>query len=122
MPAETVRVPIQTPMFDESGNLTRTWVLFFERLFRGGDSYTVTWGVGIGANVAVGTDVAPHYLVPREGTAVKATATAKTWPEGGDVRIDILAKRPGKRAASIFGERKLVISADHTDDVERPLS
>lgn len=28
----TPRVPIQTPMFDEAGLVTRTWVIFFERL------------------------------------------------------------------------------------------
>lgn len=28
----TPRVPIQTPLFDEAGLLTRTWVIFFERL------------------------------------------------------------------------------------------
>lgn len=28
----TCRVPIQTPMFDKYGHLTRTWVLFFEKL------------------------------------------------------------------------------------------
>ena len=30
--AVTPRVPIQTPMFDDEGNLTRTWIIFFERL------------------------------------------------------------------------------------------
>lgn len=28
----TPRVPIQTPMFDSQGLLTRTWIIFFERL------------------------------------------------------------------------------------------
>ena len=27
----TPRIPLQTPMFDDAGNLTRPWILFFEQ-------------------------------------------------------------------------------------------
>ena len=39
----TPRVPIQTPMFDEQGLLTRTWVIFFERL---GNWTEISGGLG----------------------------------------------------------------------------
>lgn len=39
---KTPRVPIQTPMFDQQGLLTRTWVIFFERLAGCGEIAVVT--------------------------------------------------------------------------------
>lgn len=72
MATTTPRVPIQTPMYDDRGNLTRTWIIFFERLgLRGGE------GTGAGPyirvlllkDLTVGTDVAEHqYIFLPEGT------------------------------------------------------
>ncbi len=67
-------VPLRTPMFEEdvlddgtqSKHLTRTWIIFFERIFKsnketntvttdGGDKFDrYVFGLGVGANIAVG--------------------------------------------------------------------
>ena len=72
MAGVTPRVPIQTPMFDEYGNLTRTWVIFFERLGMttagGGGPYHRTLllkNSTVGDNIA---DVTPVYVA---GAAVR---------------------------------------------------
>jgi hypothetical protein len=53
-------------------------------------TYCVTWGVGIGAPVATGTNVTPLYVVPLAGVPANLTLAAKTAPTGADLVIDIL--------------------------------
>src|SRR4051812_47485601 len=67
----TPRVPIQTPMFNEpetqAFTVSRTWVIFFEKLFRGQGS----GGKGKGPfqrtlllkDTTVGNDIADHVTV-----------------------------------------------------------
>ena len=76
----TPRVPIQTPMFDEQGLLTRTWVIFFERL---GNWFELSDGGGGGTGALTdlyhrtllvkdstpGADIADHVTVYHDGTA-----------------------------------------------------
>lgn len=72
MALPTPRVPIQTPMFNEAAakdlTLTRTWVIFFERLFResGGTEATPQGPFQrtlLLKDTAVGNDIADHVTV-----------------------------------------------------------
>lgn len=74
---KTPRVPIQTPMFDSNGLLTRTWIIFFERL----GARVEEAGPGPGGGVfqrtlllkdtTVGNDIADHVTVYEPGTATQ---------------------------------------------------
>jgi hypothetical protein len=80
MPVVTPRVPIQTPMFDAQGLLTRTWVIFFERLGllgqRGSDGAATGPYVRVLLlkDLTVGNDIAEHQYIflptPASETAV----------------------------------------------------
>ena len=78
MAGVTPRVPIQTPFFDEYGNLTRTWIIFFERLGQaqaGGGPYHRTLllkNAPVGDNIA---DVVPVYVA---GAAVRIIGVLRT--------------------------------------------
>ncbi len=76
-------VPLRTPMFDESGNLTRTWIIFFEHIskaFGGG-------GQGLGAgpyirtllikDTTVANDIADHVEVFNPGIGIRILATLR---------------------------------------------
>lgn len=73
--AVTPRVPIQTPMFDDEGNLTRTWIIFFERLGMVQESA----GGAVGPyhrtlllkDTTVSDDIADHTTVYVAGTAAR---------------------------------------------------
>ena len=82
----TPRVPIQTPMFDERGNLTRTWIIFFERLGQVEDAGTTPPAPGstrpfqrtlLIKDTTVGEDIADHVTVYEPGTATKVTAVLR---------------------------------------------
>ena len=79
MPGVTPRVPIQTPFFDEDGNLTRTWIIFFERLksqiSSGGGPYQRTLLI---KNSAVGDNIADVTTVWVDGTAARITGVLRT--------------------------------------------
>src|SRR5262245_7545150 len=60
----TPRVPIQTPMFDDVGNLTRTWVIFFERLGLMPSTSTGPFiRVLLLKDLTVGDDIAEHQYI-----------------------------------------------------------
>jgi hypothetical protein len=110
MPTVTPRVPIQTPMFDESGNLTRTWVIFFERLGLTGDYEKATFVI---YDPAVATNVTNLLPARRSGTAVDAEIVPKQ-DVTSDFTFDILLTRAGEpfdTRESIFGPDKLTAPA-----------
>lgn len=84
----TPRVPIQTPMFDERGNLTRTWIIFFERLGKveqkdieppiepGGAAGPWQRTLLI-KDATVGVDIADHVTVYQPGVATKVTTVLR---------------------------------------------
>jgi len=75
----------------------------------GGSTYDkVTFGIGVGANVAVGNDVTPPYIWSNSsnGRPQIGFCTANICPTGSDVIIDIL-----QNGTSIFGATKLHLPA-----------
>ena len=65
-------VPLRTPMFDDQGNLTRTWIIFFERL---GMKTTATSGPYIRTlvlkDLTIGNDIADHVPIFVAGSAIR---------------------------------------------------
>jgi hypothetical protein len=114
-------VPLRTPMFERSSgeawpwNLTRTWILFFQRLGRS-DSEIQDSGTALRwcstFNLATGGDIEVNHktvwAVPEDtGTLAGWTVIAATPPVGANLIIDI----EDETAASIFGATKIVIPA-----------
>lgn len=117
-------VPVSTPMFDEHGRLTRTWIIFFEKLARYRAVREVwesqkrfTFGLGIGAPQPVMDPAAPSAIVtPKKGAGKMARVEAcSNRPGTGPVYIDILISHDdGVTWASIFPagpENKIVLTA-----------
>jgi len=88
----TRRVPIQTRVFDESGNITRTWALFFESLNAAVDSSVgAVITLHVDGTLAIGSEMAPiaALLSSRRPTAVSAFVTEPSV--GDDIVISITA-------------------------------
>ncbi len=123
-------VPLRTPMFDGQdfaavcGNLTRTWIIFFESLlppsgFQSIDK--VTFGLGIGAAQPVGNDLTTHGQCFTDGLLLGAYGNAKTPPSTTALYLDILrSTNQGSTWNSIFktggvaDANKLVIPATNS--------
>lgn len=89
-------VPLRTPMFDEHGNLTRTWIIFFERLGMSeagepgpADVQSVVFGI---ATPIVIEDVGwyPEIALPagQVWIPISARITAYTAPTGASIKVD----------------------------------
>ena len=110
---KTPRVPIQTPMFDERGLLTRTWIIFFERLGNW-TSITEEEGpavdldrkatFGLVKELEVADRLTLYYIVRKPGTFVDVVAKiADQAPAGSDAILDIQRSTDdGATWASIF--------------------
>lgn len=65
-------VPLRTPMFDSDGKLTRTWIIFFERL---GSRTSSNAGPYIRTlvlkDLTVGDDIADHVPIYIAGSAIR---------------------------------------------------
>src|SRR5215203_7197991 len=82
-------------MFDEDGNLTRTWVIFFERL---GNWQSIVNNELLSAQkatfgllrpLAVEADLTNHYIARAGGKFRNWTVNAKTPPTGATAILDI---------------------------------
>src|SRR5262245_49978742 len=85
----TPRVPIQTPMFDANGQVTRAWIIFWERLGLRAEEAALQAGargpyirVLLLKNLTVGDDIAEHeyiFLPPgaESGTGRRIVAVLK---------------------------------------------
>jgi hypothetical protein len=111
------RVPLQTPMFNEDVNsdgtltrtLSRTWIIFFERIWKqnkatstvttdSGDKFDrYVFGLGVGANIAVGSSATPKITCERKTQLTHWRITANTAPTGSSIIVDIK-----KNGVSIF--------------------
>lgn len=90
----TPRVPVQTPFFDESGNLTRTWVIFFERLGRIEEIREAIAAAGhvIGWDIQDSTpalDVSDPVIPVTAGTVARCFIRVKVSDAVNDLEIDI---------------------------------
>src|ERR1035441_1793987 len=100
------------------GNLTTTWILFFQQVAATPAGQTLydkaTFGLAIGGSLVTGSDLCPRYIVRFTGTIVDCAAMTKTPSTGSDVHVDIVVNQAasGKTpasSASIFGGAPLVV-------------
>lgn len=93
-------VPVRTPMFDADGKLSRTWIIFFERLWMQPESGDVPGGsptpqdrkatFGLVRELEISDRLTLYYIVRRAGTFVDCVAKiADTAPTGADAILDI---------------------------------
>ena len=86
-------LPLQTPMFDSSGNLSRPWMLFFAALaasVAGGSDgssflFTVPGTIGIRSNAA------PLIQAPEDLTFSTIVAVVKQAPTGAGINVNVKA-------------------------------
>ena len=107
-------------MFDpETGNLTRTWIIFFEKLGLGSGSGSgaddCQFTIAVNGPIAVGDDVPPHKIINQPGTPAWAKIEAKIPPTGASIILDVILRpAAGGPDVSIFGDTKLVLPAGST--------
>lgn len=89
--------------------LTRTWIIFFERLAKlnkevqtlitnsGDTTDRYVFGLGVGANIAVGSSATPKITCERKTQLTHWRITANTAPTGSSIIVDIK-----KNGVSIF--------------------
>jgi hypothetical protein len=94
---KTPAVPLRTPMFDQNGQLTRTWIIFFERLGTRIIEEEGEPGTGGGVfqrtlllkDTASGDDIADHVTVYEPGTATQIVGVLrKTITAALTVRVN----------------------------------
>lgn len=112
----TPRVPIQTPMFDGDmsglGNVHRTWIIFWERIWRSALEYMEEKKAtfGLVKTLTVANDLTLHYISRTSGTFVDLAIKAKTAPTGADARIAIeKSTNEGSTWATIFAAPGYVV-------------
>jgi hypothetical protein len=101
---------------DGQTRLTRTWIIFFEKLglpVPSTQRYTITWGAAIGGSLSTGTNKAPLFIVRRPGTCMNIDLICKTAPTGANAVFDI-----NRNGGSILGPNKLVLPAGVTTRIE----
>jgi hypothetical protein len=130
----TPRVPLQTPMFDGNvnlGRLTRTWVIFFERLgmLSEADKQELAGGAqdrkatfGLVQELEISDRLTLYYIVRKPGTFLDVVAKiADTAPAGSDAILDIQRSTDdGATWESIFpAGGLLVLPGGSTDTVSQ---
>src|SRR5262245_18573229 len=93
----TPRVPIQTPMFDQNGMVTRAWIIFWERLGKV-EEITEEGALSLGElkatfgllrTLAVENDLTNHFICRSPGTFLNVAVNCKTAPTGSTARLVI---------------------------------
>ena len=113
----TPRVPIQTPFFDEYGNLTRTWIIFFERLGRIEEiteaaavtGHLIGWDI---QDSTVATDVSDPVIPTTAGNVARCFIRLKVSDAVNDLEIDIR-----NNGVSIFDTLPLIAAGTSDRDV-----
>jgi hypothetical protein len=98
----TPRVPKETPMYEpETGKMSRTWVIFFERLGNwtqivnaAGDTSRKATFV-IKRDLEVAEELTNHYIVRASGALYDAAATVIVPPVGASAQFDIEKSEDG---------------------------
>ncbi len=126
-------VPVRTPMFEADGRLSRTWIIFFERLWSqpgSGDVVTPPGGPGVTEldrkatfglvkPLEISDRLTLYYIVRKAGTFIDCVAKiAEQAPTGSSAILDIeRSQDDGSTWASIFSTAKLVLPATSTATV-----
>lgn len=112
-------------MFDEQGNLTRTWIVFFEQLasreqgWSEEDAGELKATFGIVAPLTVEDDLTNHFISRSSGRFTNLVANAKVAPTGSDAWIDIeKSSNEGSAWGTIFREGHIVLPAGDTTRLE----
>jgi hypothetical protein len=121
MPVKTPRVPKETPMYDDAGNMTRTWIIFFERLFtRAVDKATESGGgagelkatFGLVRLLTLENDLTNHFISRSAGTFQSLTANAKQPPTGSAAIFDFKKSTDeGQTWNTIFASGPIALAA-----------
>lgn len=118
----TPRVPIETPMFDNHANLTRTWVIFFERLasLREGETGAGQPEPRVVVLEDTNTNAKAIPLVQEKDVVLDKAIMIIGPDTGNDAQITVDVFLDG---VSIFGDSKLVMPAGSAVDtvVEQPV-
>jgi hypothetical protein len=107
-PTTIPRVPLQTPMFEDPDgkqtwpwNLSRTWIIFFERIRKGNTNNTTTGGAAgpfhrtlLLKDTTVGNDIADHTTIEIAGTALRLTGTLRL-PITADLTVQCMIAHAG---------------------------
>ena len=100
----TPRVPIQTPFFDEFGNLTRTWIIFFERLGRIEEireaGHVIGWDI---QDATAALDVSDPVIPVTAGAVARCFIRVKVPDAANALEIDVR-----QNGVSIFDTRPLI--------------
>lgn len=102
-------VPFRHPFFDERGNMTRTWILFFEQMARSSGALTRTLDVALPDGAGTTTISAPNDASEGSLLAVEITQGGSTggqeiaWSAqfAPSTTVDI-PMEPGERTRKLF--------------------
>jgi len=95
MPTVTPCVPHKTPMYEKDGAMSRTWIIFFERLGRWDEIHNTAGDTNRKATfvlkreLEVEDDLTNHYIVRAPGAFYDAAIKAKTAPTDAAARLVI---------------------------------
>lgn len=115
-------VPIRTPMFEADGRLSRTWIIFFERLWMQPQSGDIPGGggpaeldrkatFGLVKPLEISDRLTLYYIVRKPGKFIDCVAKiADSPPTGSDAILDIQRSQDdGATWESIFPEDGLLV-------------
>ncbi len=89
-------IPLRTPFFDESGNISRPWVIYLQGLgdsgTGGSSSASTAWQIDLEVSgvLGIGSDQAPAQTLPALGTITDILASVKLAPIGAVITANIL--------------------------------
>lgn len=123
--ATTIRkVPITTPMYDDDGRLSRTWIKFFEEVPEGGLTEEEIAGFvekkatfGIVRSLSTGEgDLTNHYISRTAGTFQEVMVNCKVPPTGSVARLNILkSSDEGAGWTSIFADEYIELEEGNSN-------
>jgi hypothetical protein len=113
---DTIRVPHETPMFDKDGIMSRTWIIFFEKLPKfAAENGIVPRGLkkatfGLVRTLTVENDLTNHFISLTSGRFIGWSVNAKNPPTGAAAILNIeISHDEGSSWHSIFDSIKIEI-------------
>ncbi len=113
----TPRVPHQTPMYEDTGAMSRQWIIFFERV---GNHLQITGQIDVGNHVigwdiqddTVGSDVSDPVIPAKAGQIANCAIRVKVYDGSNPLEIDI-----DNNGVSIFNTTPTIAAGGSTRDV-----